>query len=905
MSPQLDNGATSTGRKPGRNLSSLLSTRSAKEHSSNSRWAFSKSPAPIAEITASPPEPKIPAEDKKDDVSLPPSGAMDKRQSKMSLFDLFSKPRVERARGFHESGGESFPERSQTPAHFYRKQDSTRQSAASAMVRPPSRSSRARTPSQRAGPAKLERPPPDGWDPPPLFQAYPQAIKHGILNGTSISAETLLRAAHYKNHDALGSMVSLPFVSENGDEQHPTASTRHAQKRFSTLAESLEINEKVFVLTTTGRVVQYPGQGYYDRLPEKILQLCHNSAAFACDLIPGKHWVLQVLQTVNQDGAPAIKQSRSILSRLRVSSASTRKQATSLLMIFNNPEDMDSWLKALRKAIEQLGGKRIEPDPEPRAEKRTAETKPTLTKTLSHRYQVHRDPRQPQPLKNGTASRSGSVKSTGTSILQSPVDEPAPQLPSPKRPSARASPVDSPQIPPADRSGRTSRANRVNSPDVPSVAPTVLFSEQFRLEQLRDSSRHSFISSRTSRTSETEATTMPTSQGSSSPPSPTKESFTEPDTQRTPPGLRSFALSPGPTNKSRRTSFQAQPPATQRTPPQRLQRESSIGIVTTTNASIGTEQQLVSIATTSPIQGPRVRHSKIIDQLASRNSATESIERPISTAAESEDDNTSTRPTSTIGQLPNLSQRSLNKYEQRTESPRKPFVRPIPVKPSEPSSTQQRRASGNPETLRSGSLAATQANSTTSFVPRRLSSFPVTPLVTTTFPPREKMGPGPIPLRTSSRPSSISHALPPSMKAESPVLANEPSPTSNMKSPSNSSPTTQTLRRPNSMQIRSDPAPFLSSRQPQSRVRGHPRSASASPTPFAHSIAQSSLYRASLVPSHPGSIAPPPVPPMNPNRPGLRMRSSMPTIVVPGMPPPAHPPPNIPLPKLPNGQAVS
>jgi hypothetical protein len=136
-------------------------------------------------------------------------------------------------------------------------------------------------------------------------------------------------------------------------------------------------------------------------------------------------------------------------------------------------------------------------------------------------------------------------------------------------------------------------------------------------------------------------------------------------------------------------------------------------------------------------------------------------------------------------------------------------------------------------------------------------------------------------------------------------LNGESSPSSSMKSPtSNPSPTTQTLRRPNSMQIRSDPAPFLSSRQPQSRNRSY-RSVSASPTPYAHSAAHSSLFAASLVPSHPGSLAPPPIPPMNPSRPGMRVRSSMPTIVVPGMPPPAHPPPNIPLPKVPDGQALS
>lgn len=903
MSPQQDNGATSGGRKPGRNLSSLLSSRSAKEASPNSRWTFSKSPAPIAEIKPQPAGPRKPAEAKQDDAP-PSAAAVDKRQSKMSLFDLFSKPKVERARGFHESGGESIPERSQTPAHFYRNKEKPRQPEAAAMIRPRSRTSGRRTPSQRAGAAKPERPPPDDWVPPPLFQAYPQAIKHGVLQGTTISAETLLRAAHYKNHDGFGSMVSLPFVSENGDDPHPTG-PRHGQKRFSTLADSLEIGKKVFVLTTTGRIVQYAGDGNYDRLPEKILQLCHNSAAFACDLIPGKHWVLQVLQTVNQDGAPAIKQSRSLLSRLRVPSAATRKHATGLLMIFSNAEDMDSWLKALRKAIEQLGGKRIEPDPEPRIERPVK----TLTKMPSHRYQVHRDPRKPQPLKTDIRdNRPASIKSTGTSILHSPVDQsPTPHLPSPKATSARASPSESPQPALAERSGQVSRVNQVNSPELSSIG-TAVSSDQVKLEQLRDSSRHSFISTRTSRTSETEAATRPTSRGSSSPPSLRKESFTEPDTQRTPPGLKAFALSPGPNIKPRRTSLQAQAMPGPRTSPQRAQRDSAIGVATISNSHVGSEPPSSKpVSAPSPINNLRGRTSKLLDKAASRNSAAESIERPISTAAESEDGSVSTRPTSTIGQLPNISQRSLNRIEQRTEPPRKPFVRPIPVKPSEPASTQQRRASGNPETLRSGSFGPAQNRTSGSFAPRRLSSFPVTPMVVnTTFPLREKMGAGPIPpIRTSSRSPSISYSVAQTAKSNSPLLNGESSPSSNLKSPtSNPSPTNQTLRRPNSMQIRSDPAPFLSSRQPQSRNRSY-RSASASPTPYARSAAHSSLFAASLVPSHPGSLPPPPIPPMNPSRPGLRIRSSMSTIVVPGMPPPAHPPPNIPLPKLPDGQAIS
>ena len=90
------------GRKVGRNFASLRAT-------------FSRSATPVAELDSNPP-PNVAK------TLQPPSGSLDRRQSKMTLFDLFSKPKVERARGY---GGalETTPERSQTPAHFYAQSD--------------------------------------------------------------------------------------------------------------------------------------------------------------------------------------------------------------------------------------------------------------------------------------------------------------------------------------------------------------------------------------------------------------------------------------------------------------------------------------------------------------------------------------------------------------------------------------------------------------------------------------------------------------------------------------------------------------------------------------------------------------------------------------------------------------
>src|SRR5215472_8475694 len=117
MSPQLDDGATSRELKSARTPSSMRSAKPPKDRSLGSRWVFSKSPVPAAEIDPTPTLPLKSAE-------LGLAATVEKRQSKMNLFDLFSKPKVERARGFHDLGLDTVPERSQTPAHFYRKEKS-------------------------------------------------------------------------------------------------------------------------------------------------------------------------------------------------------------------------------------------------------------------------------------------------------------------------------------------------------------------------------------------------------------------------------------------------------------------------------------------------------------------------------------------------------------------------------------------------------------------------------------------------------------------------------------------------------------------------------------------------------------------------------------------------------------
>ncbi|KAK8059581.1 hypothetical protein PG996_009511 [Apiospora saccharicola] len=116
----------------------------------------------------------------------------------------------------------------------------------------------------------------------------------------------------------------------------------------------LEWTTKIYVLVTSGYLLQYATEGSFDRLPERVLQLTRDSAVFASDMIPGKHWVLQVASLMDPSGTPA-NDSRSLLAKLR---GSERRHASNFLMVFDAAEDMDSWLALLRHAIEALGGKK-------------------------------------------------------------------------------------------------------------------------------------------------------------------------------------------------------------------------------------------------------------------------------------------------------------------------------------------------------------------------------------------------------------------------------------------------------------------------------------------------------------------------------------------------------------------
>ncbi|KAK8010551.1 Eukaryotic translation initiation factor 3 subunit G [Apiospora arundinis] len=194
------------------------------------------------------------------------------------------------------------------------------------------------------------------WESPPLFQVYPQAIKHATLPAPTLSADSLLRLNGSRSSIMLREDMSTSTMNlepEEGTEKKGDKSWKKHHRNMGS-KNFLEWTTKIYVLVTSGYLLQYANEGSFDRLPERVLQLTRDSAAFASDMIPGKHWVLQVASLMDPSGTPA-SDSRSLLAKLR---GSERRHASNFLMVFEAAEDMDSWLALLRHAIEALGGKK-------------------------------------------------------------------------------------------------------------------------------------------------------------------------------------------------------------------------------------------------------------------------------------------------------------------------------------------------------------------------------------------------------------------------------------------------------------------------------------------------------------------------------------------------------------------
>jgi len=324
------------------------------------------------------------------------------------------------------------------------------------------------------------------WDPPPLFQAYPQAIKHATLPAPILSADAVLRHSRSRNDSA----SDLPANATDPDGWDADPEIRKTKFRNSKTRKGAghdpvvdsDWTQKVYVLVTSGFFLQYSGIGKFDRLPEKILPLREDSAAFASDAIPGKQWVLQVAQETSERNESFSTQGPiSVFTRLGFFHEAKRK-ASNFLLVIDCPDEMNAWLVAVRKAIESLGGKKYLPDAEAGIDHGDAARQ--LQQKPSQRYLVKRDrqfseqARKPLPYGESMA------------IVPEPIRK---------------------------NSDTRESAGCPKSIETRSVSNTTASGDQNILEKLRETPRMSYVSAGTK--------TMSTSPGSSPSNSPLKATF--------------------------------------------------------------------------------------------------------------------------------------------------------------------------------------------------------------------------------------------------------------------------------------------------------------------------------------------------------------------------------------------
>ncbi|KAF2028310.1 hypothetical protein EK21DRAFT_90733 [Setomelanomma holmii] len=918
----------------------------AQEPPSTSRWRFGRSTTNLREPEfRSSSSTGHTASIRRDPSPTPSVPKLERSASKMSLFNLFSRPKVERARG-HTEVGLAVPMRPQTPP----KPTPVPSAPKSALRRNPSppaqqtirsRSSQMFRQSMRPLPPQREF---GSWDPPPLFQAFPQSVKHATVQACVFAPEVLMRTQSQRRQaemlrERMDSVRDLSVISEEGAEAKRLEKTHRRLISNSVLnPPAPELVNKIYILVTAGYVLQYAGDGSFDRLPEKVLKLGKDSAAFACDLIPGKHWVLQISSHAHDDGTIEAGPKNSLLSRLRSQNAAVKKAATSFLLVLESAEEMDAWMTVVRKEIDNQGGMKVK-DESSRASSSTDDTQDTKsTDTTSHRYRVQRDPKAPSkivPVDSPHQSQYGSPQIV-TSEWES------------NRSERTSSIADS-------SSGHSYRhGNQRQSIETSSVATTPMSQEHYQLESLRGRSRFSFVSTATSLSGP--GTRNTSRESSPAPQSPLKEGFSpavEAEPLRSAMSLKSFHMNPSSSVASRRRSMQPLPVTNEHfappvTTPSQRQRHSLYG---PTSPTMTNEERPNGVDSILKIKAPASRHLE------------ESIKSPIVPFASAPRPTRPSRQSDASNQAPIVTQEaqaredSPVRFNTRSYSipPRRDVVSPPPRDPaplppasasrqsvigslpsivtqpvvsSSPASDgrAQRRTSANPKPflrpfpVRPQQQHTDQAN--TVIVPRRLSSL---------NPPT---GRAPLRLNVNFNRSVTAPVRP------TPASSNT-TPISNPDTPQSAASATQP-RRPTSFQNRTTPAPFhLSSARPVRVIASTPsfmpskRSSNShadeppvlqsSPSTGAlrslalaserHIAPQRSISSFAMPPPAPPPqmplpTLPPnlPLPPPPPSMPlpalpaSVKPSGSSPTMPLPAPPPnmplPA-PPPNAPLPALP------
>lgn len=343
---------------------------------------------------------------------VPLQSPVKRQSSKSSLRSLFSRDKSTRAVTAPDNKLAEIEETQQPPAQTATVPSTPGSSgllspttavSTPTLASPTTPRARATLKTARTPPSDPNRPskPPSkeqyGWKPPPLFQAYPQSIKHECLLAPAMSADSILRlhatAGKSVTEDGRKGSSGRDETADGARKKKENKERKHLRTLSGTI-NKVEWSKKIYVLATTGFILQYAGEGKNDRLPEKMLQLGPQSVAFASDAIPGKHWVVQISRDPAADaGPPPPEPPKPKFSRFGFHRSPARRLARSFLLVLDNPDSMISWLMAVRTEIEARGG------PKFTTEKHSDEgPEPQLRPKSSARQIVKKDPHRVSSL---------------------------------------------------------------------------------------------------------------------------------------------------------------------------------------------------------------------------------------------------------------------------------------------------------------------------------------------------------------------------------------------------------------------------------------------------------------------------------------------------------------------------
>ncbi|CAD0089913.1 unnamed protein product [Aureobasidium vineae] len=284
---------------------------------------------------------------------------------KSSLFNLFSRPRVERQKGFNESGYAVTPiiepgRTTPSPDLIQRVPSLPYTNGSHALYPRPSTSlsihedrrnlARSRTTTSSDYVREQDETP----TLPALFDIYSDSSKVTIAQAIDESGQSRLtrprksNASHiipaHIHEERRGSVDSI-----KGEHKSSSRSGRNS------LAQG-PFQRKIFALSNDGIILQYPEKGGGERLPERALQLSPESVAFACDLVPGRPYVLQVDQKSTAISEQHMAPSQtSLLTKIGLKDNLPRLGEHSILIILDTAEELTSWMNAVRKQILVLG----------------------------------------------------------------------------------------------------------------------------------------------------------------------------------------------------------------------------------------------------------------------------------------------------------------------------------------------------------------------------------------------------------------------------------------------------------------------------------------------------------------------------------------------------------------------